>query len=272
MDKIALQCDVCGGPLTMQSGGQTAACEYCGTRYALERLREKVQEIRGKVTVEGVVKTSSADFEIHAGVLVKYHGEDTKIVVPQGVIKEIGTGCFSGCQYITSVVLPDGLQKISYGAFSGCSSLKKVNIPDSVTEIGYVDGFTQSGAFHGCMKLNNVIISSVNFKKLCPPIRENQCSAWNGNPAYSTYSWCWCSFWGGSVSSSISPYYIIDNDDKLENSSPWFRKILQQKISIIEKMGRPQNWKLSGLCQHCGGKFKGVFTKTCEECGRVKDY
>ena len=26
------------------------------------------------------------------------------------------------------------------------------------------------------------------------------------------------------------------------------------------------------VCQHCGGKFKGLFTKTCSSCGKKKDY
>ncbi|MBR1482217.1 MAG: hypothetical protein IJ598_04505 [Ruminococcus sp.] len=28
----------------------------------------------------------------------------------------------------------------------------------------------------------------------------------------------------------------------------------------------------NNLCKHCGGTFKGVFSKTCTKCGRVKDY
>ena len=35
-----LQCDLCGGPLTVQAGGQRAACENCGLVYSAERLRE----------------------------------------------------------------------------------------------------------------------------------------------------------------------------------------------------------------------------------------
>ena len=27
-----------------------------------------------------------------------------------------------------------------------------------------------------------------------------------------------------------------------------------------------------GLCQHCGGSFKGLFTKKCSKCTRVKNY
>lgn len=31
-------------------------------------------------------------------------------------------------------------------------------------------------------------------------------------------------------------------------------------------------WKGQGRCQYCGGTFKGLFTKKCSNCGRVKDY
>jgi len=27
-----------------------------------------------------------------------------------------------------------------------------------------------------------------------------------------------------------------------------------------------------GLCQHCGGEFKGLFNKVCTACGKKKDY
>ena len=39
-------------------------------------------------------------------------------------------------------------------------------------------------------------------------------------------------------------------------------EILQQK-SIYRKVG---------VCQHCGGTFKGFFSKICTQCGRKKDY
>ena len=173
MQKIALTCDVCGAPLTMQSGGDTAVCEYCGMKYALARLREKVQSIRGTVTVDGVVKTTSADFEIHAGVLTKYHGADTRIVIPNGV-KAIAEGCFRGQErYITSVTLPEGLQTIYNGtfrnfriteirlpdsliqlapeAFSQCHQLRKINIPKNLKVIGI-------GAFSFCTTLQRVYL------------------------------------------------------------------------------------------------------------------
>ena len=35
-----LQCNLCGGPLTVQAGGQGAGCGNCGLEYPMERLRE----------------------------------------------------------------------------------------------------------------------------------------------------------------------------------------------------------------------------------------
>ena len=42
-----------------------------------------------------------------------------------------------------------------------------------------------------------------------------------------------------------------------------------------EPVQKPSNalaWRRAGLCQHCGGSFKGLFSKVCSNCGRRKDY
>ncbi len=49
---------------------------------------------------------------------------------------------------------------------------------------------------------------------------------------------------------------------------PDFIRIREKK----EKEERINRLKSSGLCQHCGGRFKGVFNKVCINCGRPKDY
>jgi hypothetical protein len=35
---------------------------------------------------------------------------------------------------------------------------------------------------------------------------------------------------------------------------------------------RTATWRNAGVCQHCGGKFKGLFIEKCANCGRTKDY
>ncbi len=47
----ALVCDLCGGKLIMGSGG-IATCDSCGMEHSANRMKEKVQEIKGTVRVD----------------------------------------------------------------------------------------------------------------------------------------------------------------------------------------------------------------------------
>ena len=47
----ALVCDLCGGKLIMGAGG-IATCDSCGMEPSSERMKEKVQEIKGVVRVD----------------------------------------------------------------------------------------------------------------------------------------------------------------------------------------------------------------------------
>lgn len=47
----ALKCDACGAPLAMTEDGKFAVCEFCGMKHTLERIKAKVQEIRGVVEI-----------------------------------------------------------------------------------------------------------------------------------------------------------------------------------------------------------------------------
>lgn len=47
----ALVCDLCGGKLMMGAGG-IATCDSCGMEHSADRMKEKVQEIKGTVRVD----------------------------------------------------------------------------------------------------------------------------------------------------------------------------------------------------------------------------
>ena len=47
----ALVCDLCGGKLMMGSGG-IAVCDSCGMEHSADRMKEKVQEVKGVVQVD----------------------------------------------------------------------------------------------------------------------------------------------------------------------------------------------------------------------------
>ena len=89
-------------------------------------------------------------FDIRNGVLRKYNGADTRVVIPDGVT-EIGKTAFIQCGRLISVTIPDSVTQIGFAAFAKCVSLTSVTIPGSVTKIS-------EGAFSYCDKLTSVII------------------------------------------------------------------------------------------------------------------
>ncbi len=105
----------------------------------------------GKGVFDGTQYTGTGDDFVITddGALVQYMGNDTEVIVPEGVTR-IGTA-FSGRKDITKIVLPDGLLYISKNAFKDCSGLTELIIPDTVLEIEY-------RAFDGCANIKELVI------------------------------------------------------------------------------------------------------------------
>ena len=79
----------------------------------------------------------------------------SELTVPSEINGEpvlyLGEGCFSGCDTITTVILPDSLEIIDSGAFEDCTALRGIYIPESVTYIG-------EDAFYGCTGLEAIYL------------------------------------------------------------------------------------------------------------------
>ncbi len=119
--------------------------------------------------------SSAQDFVIENGCLVGYKGEDSNVIIPQGVISigksafeecesmlsvsipssviSIDDYAFSCCDGLESVIIPVGVKRIARFAFYNCANLKSVVIPQGVTEIGEY-------AFSGCENLESAPIPS----------------------------------------------------------------------------------------------------------------
>ncbi len=54
-----LQCEICGGTLTMTGDGESAVCESCGMRFKKEAIKKMVMELSGPVQVEGIQNSNS---------------------------------------------------------------------------------------------------------------------------------------------------------------------------------------------------------------------
>ena len=63
-----------------------------------------------------------------------------------------------------------------------------------------------------------------------------------------------------------------DADEKAELCRQAAERLARQEEERAEQERRQQQWRTAGRCQHCGGEFKGLFTKKCVQCHREKDY
>ena len=59
---------------------------------------------------------------------------------------------------------------------------------------------------------------------------------------------------------------------KLFNNLATLEKERKTAIEQEEQRQLQSNRRQQGVCQHCGGAFKGLFTKKCSDCGIEKDY
>lgn len=105
-------------------------CEAGGTVPAL------VREIHSQVL---------GDFLISGTTLLKYRGEEARVVVPDG-ITEIGERAFAGNEAVDRVLLPETVRIIREEAFAGCLVLQTVTIPEKLEVM-------ERAAFIGCVKL-----------------------------------------------------------------------------------------------------------------------
>ena len=290
----ALMCDICGGDIVMNPTGEFAVCESCGMKHSKERVQAKIQEIKGTVTVEGTVKTKETDFVIRGGVLEKYNGEDTEVVIPNNVVA-IGENAFAKCKGIINISIPLSVREIGAWAFSECESLKNITIPDSVTVLGY-------GAFWSCRRLQQVTLSKSikliqsetfaccnalvdisipegvtyidnrafrgcsNLQRITFPnsVKEVKFLPVDCEGGYSNDLFAGCT----KLSDIKMPQQIEDEFIRLalrgwHDDTPYGINKVEDARAKLRNAGR---------CQFCGGDFKGIFNKVCTKCNRPKNY
>lgn len=77
---------------------------------------------------------------------------------PASSLRKIGYNAFWGCNELTSLTLPEGLNTIDYSAFWGCSGVNSITMPSSLTNIA-------QNAFWGCSA-----VSSMKVAAQTPPL------------------------------------------------------------------------------------------------------
>ena len=136
---------------------------------------------------------------------------------------------------------------IGNSAFLCCTSLVSVSLPNGITNI-------DKAAFYSCTQLSSITIpdSVTSIGELA----FDRCS-------------------------NLKTIHI--SDDLLNKSSKalpvlLYKYLLENKrLAEAKRLSEQQeqlqtSYRSKGLCQYCGGEFKGLFSKKCIECGKPKDY
>ena len=287
MPLVQAKCTNCGANLEVENTKDAAICPYCGSAYVVEKAINNystTNNISGSIV--NIYGGTSSDFQIRGGVLEKYNGPETNVVIPDNVV-EIGYSAFGGCKGIKSVIIPNSVKRIEADAFIGCEELSSIDIPDSVTFIGnrafalcdnleYVhisenatcigERAFSAGKFRkvnipdsierlgksafSCHSIEIVDISEKTLRRLCPPLKRY-------NNKYDR--WYWDAF---GPSSTLEQYY-----------SPWYRNLRQQKAQEAEQLNNEiLMWIKNKKCSYCGGELTGLFKPKCKVCNRPKNY
>ena len=158
----------------------------------------------------------------------------TSVTIPSSVISIRGDA-FKKCTSLTSVTIPSSVTSLEYSAFEGCSSLTSVTIPSSVISIG-------SDAFENCTSLRSVTLPQDFFDS-------------GKTTELSTFEGC-----GALTEVKGLKFDDMVNHREFFNHTPIYDKLTSAY------------YRNEGLCQHCGGKFSGIFSLRCSWCGKNKDY
>lgn len=141
--------------------------------FVLEEPQDKPVE-EGIFVAQPFLPRIEIDYEIVDSILVKYHGCQTAVNIPEG-IKVIGESAFEDCAKIRRIILPQSLIKIEGKAFKKCKCLERLVIPDSVTELPFeMCAYCESLENITCSKKlkqigNRVFMNCRKLQEICLP-------------------------------------------------------------------------------------------------------
>ena len=298
MPLVAANCTNCGGVLEVDSGLEAAICKYCETPFIVEKAINNYNIANARINAQTViVNAMNSDFVVEGGVLVKYTGNDKKVIIPE-TVKVIADESFLDNLNIESVVITKSVVKImtpyeahhdltifdSYykakykrGAFEGCTSLKEVYIADSVKSLS-------TGIFARCPNLTVLTLEgdvSLNGKT----IKYNyDAQRWNSLGAdyniprdltipkdidrlspmqmVAVYD---CIFWDYHNTSKDAGKDRYINGINMTEKRNKASAIIQEENE--KRMAQARAWKKQGLCVYCGGKVN-IWTKNCRSCSK----
>lgn len=150
MPLVNAKCTNCGAVLQVEENKDALICDYCKSAFIVEKAINNYN-INNVIHANVVnVVDQNKNFIIKGGVLEKYVGEDTNVIIPDNVVV-IGKGAFKDMLAIENIQIPSSVEEICDNAFENCQKIKNITLPNSVKKIG-------SYVFCNCISLEKVNI------------------------------------------------------------------------------------------------------------------
>lgn len=92
-----------------------------------------------------------SQFAISNGILTKYLGNDSIVVLPS-IVKQISSSAFMGCSEVTEISIPDTVTQIERYSFVSCAALQ-------VIRIGFGVSIIPMGAFAELPNLKSIVLT-----------------------------------------------------------------------------------------------------------------
>jgi predicted RNA-binding Zn-ribbon protein involved in translation (DUF1610 family) len=276
MELVEASCTKCGANIKVDPTQDAANCDYCGAAFIVEKAINNYNIANAQITAQTMnVNIGSEDFVIEGGVLKKYKGNDTHVVIPE-TVKEIQAHSFENGHYIKSIFIPDSVKIIrayrdlhnkSYGIgifYKGGENLTDVSISSSIKYLNIC-------TFWNCRKLTNLRV-------------DGEILLWEGTKKDERYL---------EINSQVNSTKIPDEfNTQNEYKAKMIMKFLQRylvdaygnyhvdcrpifvngidvsiKLRQVIENDNIRVWRAKGLCPHCGGNFS-LFGKKCKQCGK----
>jgi len=166
------------GMVTIKNIGEAAITISMDATEHYRKAKSKIIWIT--VNKEAVQIVSDYQYSVESNgeiTITGYTGKETSILVPAEIdgkkVTTIGADAFSDCEFLQSVILPEGITSIKESAFSDCESLRSVVLPKGITNIGSY-AFSYSGLRNivlpeGITNIGSGAFSSTGLKSIILP-------------------------------------------------------------------------------------------------------
>lgn len=207
------------------------------------------------------------------------------------LIEGIGYECFIYCRSLTDIELPKSLIVIGSEAFKECISLSRIEFPDTLCELQgsafYSSGLEEIRITEGIQKVGDLCFG------FCQNLNRVYLEEENGIKQYGEGCFAGCKKLVSGVIATSNEWLIASyRTFEIDRQCSWYQGRTQISKTTVSVVYEPNNrkveltekglqmkknhekaaWRKDKKCQYCGGEFVGIFSKTCSECGKQKDY